>query len=304
MTQIQTRPQTRSPSRPLGAVVARALPQPRAFLALMAGTLAVLAALALPGRAATREEAQDFLRVTGFDVALDGIALSAEDGPAMLGIDDPGFQGLWNVMAKKVFTSDEMQNIALSMLQETLTEDEMTVARDFYGSDLGQRLVKVEDMSHMDTDPDRGDKAKAVLNELLEQKDVDRVAALERLVTALDDTGDGAKAMAEVQSRFMIAARNAGVIELRVGDDELRDMIAKQFRDLQDSDGTQRAVANAAFTYKDFTVEEIEAYADALEAPGMQKVYELMNAVQYEVMANRFEAAAGLLSGAQIGEEL
>jgi len=36
----------------------------------------------------------------------------------------------------------------------------------------------------------------------------------------------------------------------------------------------------------------------------MQRVYELMNAVQYEVMANRFEALATRMSGLQPGEEL
>lgn len=271
-----------------------------------AGLLALLVvlALALPGRAATREQARDFLDITGFDAALDSIALSAKSGPGMLGIDDPGFRNLWTLMSKRVFVPDEMQAMALDMLEDTLGEEEMATARDFYGSDLGQRLVEVENASHLDEDEGRTDRAQALLDELLEAREADRVLALERLVSALDDTSDGAAAMAEVQARFMIAARDAGVIELRVGPDALRDLIARQFREMDAANGTHDAVAGAALTYRDFTTDEIETYAEALEDPAMQRVYELMNAVQYEVMADRFEAAAALMAGASGGQEL
>lgn len=46
------------------------------------------------------------------------------------------------------------------------------------------------------------------------------------------------------------------------------------------------------------------AYAEALEQPDMQKVYELLNAVQYEIMANRFEVLAARMSGLQPGQDI
>lgn len=283
---------------------ALALPDPRPLLLSALLALALVAGLALPGRAASREEVRDFLKVTGFDAAIDSISLSADRGPAMLGLDDPGFVTVWNVMAKRVFDRAEMQDMAAAMLEETLDEAAIRSAHDFYGSDLGQRLVEVENASHLDEDEGRADLASALLAHLIEERDVARLSALDRLVSALDDTSDGVMAMAEVQSRFMIAARNAGVIELRVGDDALRDLIAEQFRQMQADSGSQDGVANAAWTYRDFTTEEIDRYAEALEDPGMQRVYELMNAVQYEVMADRFETAASLLVGAQPSQEL
>ncbi|MGI3164894.1 DUF2059 domain-containing protein [Pseudooceanicola sp. 200-1SW] len=283
---------------------ALALPDPRPLLLSALLALALVASLALPGRAASREEVRDFLKVTGFDAAIDSISLSADRGPAMLGLDDPGFVTVWNVMAKRVFDRATMQDMAAAMLEETLDEAAIRSAHDFYGSDLGQRLVEVENASHLDEDEGRADLASALLAHLIEERDVARLSALDRLVSALDDTSDGVMAMAEVQSRFMIAARNAGVIELRVGDDALRDLIAEQFRQMQADSGSQDGVANAAWTYRDFTTEEIDRYAEALEDPGMQRVYELMNAVQYEVMADRFETAASLLVGAQPSQEL
>lgn len=289
-------------ARPIAA--RRQLPDLRPWAMALLTALTLLLAGALPGQAASREEARDFLKVTGFDAALESIVLSADNGPAMLGIDDRGFQTIWEVMADRVFRNEPIQNLALDMLSATLTEAEMSTAQDFYGSDLGQRLVAVENASHLDEDTMRSTRADETLAELVAARDIARLSALERLISALDDTSDGALAMAEVQTRFMIAARNAGVIELAVGDDELRAMIEGQFREMAADDGLETGMANAALTYADFSTEEIDRYAEALEDPDMQRVYELMNAVQYEVMADRFEAAAALMAGTNSGEEL
>lgn len=299
-----TYPERDRAPRSRAVAATRKMPDLRAPILSLLLAVALLLSLALPGRAASREEVRDFLTVTGFDAAIDSISLSSDRGPAMLGLDDPGFATVWKLMAAPVFDPAQMQDMAVTMLQDTLDEEAIQTAHAFYGSELGRRLVEVENASHMDESEDRPELSEALLAHLIEEREVDRIAALDRLVSALDDTSDGVAAMAEVQTRFMIAARDAGVIELRVDDEALRDLITQQFREMQSDNGSQDAVAHAAWTYRDFTTEEIDAYAEALEDPAMQRVYELMNAVQYEVMADRFETAAGLLEGAQPGQEL
>ena len=64
------------------------------------------------------------------------------------------------------------------------------------------------------------------------------------------------------------------------------------------------ALAAAAYTYQDFSREDLQAYLEALETPEMQTVYQLMNAVQYEIMANRFEVLAGRMAEMHPGQEL
>ena len=64
------------------------------------------------------------------------------------------------------------------------------------------------------------------------------------------------------------------------------------------------ALANAAYTYQSFSDDDLLAYAEALEHPEMQQVYTLMNAVQYEIMANRFEAVATRLAAMQPSQDL
>ncbi len=58
-------------------------------------------------------------------------------------------------MAEQVFATDLMKTMALDMLSETLSPDEMLDhAAGFYASDLGKRLVEVENASHMVEDDD------------------------------------------------------------------------------------------------------------------------------------------------------
>ncbi|MEM6660265.1 MAG: hypothetical protein AAF625_19425, partial [Pseudomonadota bacterium] len=56
------------------------------------------------------------------------------------------------------------------------------------------------------------------------------------------------------------------------------------------------ALAGAAYTYQDFSDADVDAYVAALEQPLMQEVYELLNAIQYEIMAMRFEILAARMA--------
>ena len=47
-----------------------------------------------------------------------------------------------------------MHETAVSILEQTLNDEALNHAVEFYASDLGQRLVEVENASHMNEDDD------------------------------------------------------------------------------------------------------------------------------------------------------
>ena len=113
----------------------------------------------------------------------------------------------------------------------------------------------------------------------------------------------GIRAIQEIQVRFLLAASGAGVIDLQMDEPDLRELLQ------QDVDALRAAIdvsamSGSAFTYQAFSDEEVLEYAKALEHEDMKAVYELMNAVQYEIMANRFEALAAAMGNLQPSEEL
>lgn len=256
-----------------------------------------------PAQAADRAKLEAFLEVTGFDVALESIRLSADSAPAMLGISADAFGSEWQRLVGEVFATDIMHDMALELLGKTLSDEALAHGADFYATDLGARLVAVENKSHMADDSDNKRETGAEILSGLERIGSDRVDILKRLNAASDVEDTAIRSMQEVQVRFLMAAAAAGVIELPMDEEDLRETLRSQESELRDSIKAS-ALASSAFTYQAFSDAEVEAYVKALEHPTMQEVYALMNAVQFEITANRFEAVAARLSGMQPSQDL
>ncbi|SLN18096.1 hypothetical protein ROG8370_00562 [Roseovarius gaetbuli] len=272
---------------------------PRLARIVFLGALMVMIGL-MPLRAADRDRLEAFLEVTGFGVALDSIALAAADAPMMLGLSASDFGHDWARVAGEVFDTARMRETGLEILSGTLSDEMLAHAADFYASELGQRLVAVENASHMIED----DVAKRAEGKtLLAEADDTRIKVLQDMNAAVDGAGSGVRAVQEIQLRFLLAASYAGVLEAELDEGTLRAMLAEGEDDLREALRVS-ALANAAYTYQDLSTDDLRAYVDALEHPLMARVYELMNAVQYEIMAGRFEVLAARMADMHPGQEL
>jgi len=273
--------------------------------AIRTGFAAVIFCLILPGiaLAANRAKLQDFLEVTGFDVALESIRLSASSAPQMLGLEAQDFGTEWTRLTNEVFDTDVMHGLALDILEKTLDDNLLTHAADFYASDLGRRLVVAENASFMNEDDALKTESGEAILAGLTRLDSPRLAYLERMSVASGSADSAVRAIQEVQVRFLMAAAGAGVIDLQLEEPDLRELLSAD-KDTMKAEIEAGALNNAAYTYQAFSDAEVLEYAKALENPQMRKVYDLMNAVQYEIMANRFEALAIAMQRLQPSQEL
>jgi hypothetical protein len=273
---------------------------------LMIPVFALMFALGtLPATAETpqREDVEAFLEVTGFDVALESIRLSADAAPQMLGLQADDFGSEWKRLVGDVFETQLMHDMAIELLEKTLSDTLLGHAAEFYASDLGQRLVVVENSSHMVEEDGLKSESGGQIIEGLRGIGSPRVAILERLNSASGSEESSLRSIQEVQIRFLLAAAGAGVIELQMEEPDLREAMKSQEGELR-ANLRSSALEGAAYTYQAFSDAEMVAYAEALEHPDMKEVYALMNAVQYEIMANRFEAVADRLRVMQPSQDL
>ncbi|SLN40951.1 hypothetical protein TRL7639_02116 [Falsiruegeria litorea R37] len=271
-----------------------------AFLAFLA-----LASALIPQRAdaADRDQIEAFLETTGFDVALNSIALTSSSAPTMLGLEPGDFGADWSRLTKQVFDTEQMHEMAVGILEQTLDSDILDHAVAFYGSDLGQRLVEAENASHMvEDDTLKQDQGRAIVAGLV-RIGSPRIEVLNRMNLAISGTETALRALQEIQIRFLLAASAAGVVELRLDADGLRAMMRENEDELRVA-LQKSALAGAAYTYQAFSDDEVEDYTEALEEPEMQQVYELLNAVQYEIMANRFEVLARQMADLHPGQDI
>lgn len=265
-------------------------------------TLAAMALAAVQAVAADRDKVEAFLTVTGFDVALESIKLSAEDAPRMLGLQAEDFGAAWTLMSSDVFDVEDMQEDATRILEQTLSDEALAHAADFYASDLGQRLVEAENESHLRDREEKREEGGRLLARMTTEDDP-RLDVLERMLDAIGSEEQSLRAANELEVRFLMAAQEAGVIRLRVDEEGLRAAQAEQAEETMQSMRLS-GLASSAATYKSFTDEELVEYTEALEHPLMREVYELMNAVQFEIMADRFELVAEKLAEINPGQEL
>lgn len=257
---------------------------------------------AVPVQAADRAKLEAFLEVTGFGVALDSIALSASDAPAMLGLEKDAFGSSWTTTAQKVFDTELMRETAIEILAATLEDDLLAHAAGFYASPLGLRLVETENASHLDDSGKPYEEGQKIFADLV-QGGSERITYFKRMNAAIDSSDTSVRAVQEIQVRFLMAAAAAGVIDMTMDEPDLRAALkadeGQMRRDMQ-----MNSLINTAYVYRDFTDAEVLAYTEALEDERMKTVYDLMNAVQYEIMAQRFEVLAGEMAGLEAGQEL
>jgi len=266
-------------------------------------TMAMVLMLPTLAAAGDRARIQDFLEVTGFDVALESIRLSARSAPAMLGLQAEDFGTEWTRLTGEVFATDIMHDLALDLLEQTLDDELLTHAAEFYDTDLGRRLVAAENASHMSEEDALKDESGAAIIEGLVRLKSPRLKYLERMTIASDSAGTAVRAIQEVQVRFLMAAIGAGVMQLQLEEDDLRALLAADEAEMK-AEIAANALIGSAYTYQAFSDAEVLAYAEALENPKMRAVYDLMNAVQYEIMANRFEALAVAMQRLQPSQDL
>ncbi|SHG27155.1 DUF2059 domain-containing protein [Cognatishimia maritima] len=252
--------------------------------------------------AADREDVRGFLETTGFDVAIESIAVGAGGAPAMLGLEGNDFGKAWTDLTEETFVPEDMVERALDLLEERLDQDLLEHAADFYGSDLGQRLVQAENLSHMDDDELKQIAGRQLVAGMVEEGSP-KLDYFQRMHVAIDPEGLGLKAIQAIQVRFLLAASRAGVIQMDLDEGML-------WAQIEENESATRlailegAIAGAAYTYQDFSDDELEAYTIALEDSRMQTVYQIMNAVHYQILSERMDVLAVNLEKLMPVEEL
>ena len=252
----------------------------------------IVAGTALAATAADRDELRRFLEVTGFDVAIVSMQQGAMAGPGLAGDAPDAFGDQWVKLAEEVFDPDLMLERALDMMEAVMPDELVAHGMEFYGSDLGARLAQAENESHMTPDDERYATGDRLLAEMLEDNP-GRAEDLRAMANAVGGVDNSVRAVIEIQVRYMMAA-SAQDAEAAWSEAELRALLAEQVPEMR-TNIEVFSLLGSVYAYRDFTDEEVAAYLAALRHPLMQQVYEVLNAVQYEVMAERYEALAARL---------
>ncbi len=239
-------------------------------------------------------EIRDFLKVTGFDVSITSMQQSAMAGPALTGQDPDTFGRQWIALAQEVFNPDEMIADAVKMMSAVMPQDLLDHGVEFYESPLGQKLVAMENESHMADDEVLYGEGENIVTELAKERSI-LLQLYKEMNQAIGSTDTTIKSIVEIQVRYLMAAVANGASDFDIGEDDLRLMLMEQADQMRASIESNSLIANA-YTYQGLTQGEVIDYLSALQEPNMGQIYEILNAIQYEIMAERYELLASRLA--------
>jgi hypothetical protein len=272
----------------------------RTFTGVLTLTLAL--GWGLAAQAADRAALRQFLEVTGFDVAIIAMQQGAMSGPGVAG-DAPGeFGTQYIALAERVFDPDLMLARAVEIMEAGMPDALVAHGVAFYGSELGKRLVTAENESQVTPDDERYAIGETLLETMVEDNP-DRVEDYRLMMDAIGGVESSVRAVVEIQVRYLLSAIAAGSVDIDYSESELRTLVEQQTPEIRRNIAVY-SMLGAAYAYRDISDDDVHAYREALEAPEMRQVYELLNAIQFEVMAERYEALATELAGLTPEQEI
>lgn len=241
------------------------------------------------------EKIRNFLTVTGFDVAIASIQQGAMMGPALTGEASDQFGREWVRLAETVFEPKEMVDDAVEMIGAVMPVALLDHGVAFYGSDLGQHIVAIENETHMEDDDTKQAAGEKLVMQLIEDGSP-RMDVFRAMSLAIGSVDVAIRSIVEIQVRYLMAAAAAGASDIEMDEADLRAMLMSQQDEMRRNIEVNGVVANA-YAYRTLTDQELIDYLSALQDPDMKQIYEVLNAVQYEIMADRYEKLASELAG-------
>ncbi len=241
------------------------------------------------------EKIRNFLTVTGFDVAIASIQQGAMMGPALTGEAPDQFGREWVRLAETVFEPKQMVDDAVEMIGAVMPVALLDHGVAFYGSDLGQHIVAIENETHMEDDDTKQAAGEKLVMQLIDEGSP-RMDVFRAMSLAIGSVDVAIRSIVEIQVRYLMAAAAAGATDIEMDEADLRAMLMSQQDEMRRNIEVNGVVANA-YAYRALTDQELIDYLSALQDPNMKQVYEVLNAVQYEIMADRYEKLASELAG-------
>lgn len=264
----------------------------------------VLSMVPFSAFAASEEKVNEFLNVTGFDVAIDSLPSSADNAPTMLGLEKSDFGPGFEAGAQRAFDLSVMRPKAVEMILENLSDEEIEHAIAFYSSELGRRLVVSENASHVEDDVSaRQGRGGMILAQMGPEEQEERVDVLKVLAEASVTMEESLTNQAGAQFRFLVAADYEDLYTLALPEGMMYNLLLATMLEMK-NDILMDAVVSSAATYEDFSNEELATYTAALQEEDMQSVYEVMDNVYFELLGDGFEKLAREMAQLGVSEEL
>lgn len=265
------------------------------FLAL----LTMMVALALPARAEDAGKMRIMLMAIGADAWIESFAVGMARSDDPSGLENNG----WRMAANQVFRHDEIFAELVQRMAGRMTEGEVDEVLTFLASDVGRAVTRMEIEAQNPDIAEAVDMAGAQIVEDLKSADPDRIAAYRHMLDAIDAVESGVTTALNMNFAVLSGMAASGRMSYQLSEGEILTLLAGQQEEIRTNIETS-ALENAAFTYRDLSDGDLNAYTDFLTSDVGAKLYRVMNGIADEIMAERGRAFGKRILELQGSQEL
>lgn len=209
----------------------------------------------------------------------------------------------WTQAAREVFVHEEIFDTLVTRMTGQLSDAEVNDILAFLASDVGRTVTKMEIEAQDPSIADGVDLAGAQIAADLKQKAPERIAAYQNMLDAIDAVESGVTTALNMNFAVLSGMAASGRMSYQMSEAEILALIAAQEDMIREQVRTS-AMENAAFTYRDLTDDDLEAYVGFLASDVGRKLYSVMNSAADDIMAERGRAFGKRMLDLQQTQEL
>lgn len=230
---------------------------------------------------------REMMIAIGADVWIESFASGLMDPPDADGSvpADPG----WQIAAQENFRHEEIFDEMIAAMDGSFSAQELDGIMGFLTSDLGALVTAMEVEAQNPDIADGVDMAAPQIVEELARSAPDRLDAYRDMLDAIGAVDSGVTTALNLNFAILsgMSATGRGTAQLSEGD--ILTLLAGQEPRIRKQVETG-SLENAAFTYRDLSDADLEAYRDFLTSDLGRKLYATMNAAADAVMIKRARA--------------
>lgn len=233
--------------------------------------VAVLLSLAVPAYAQSTPTLRDIHRINGFDEAVAELEYSFRGALDQYpGAKPERLVDAWRVAQEGAFDTERLIPELEAVVAGRLKPEEIAVLLDFFKSDLGMRISRMEIAATRPEVQETKDAEGAALYARLATEDPERLALYTRLIDTLQSVDVG-EAIA-LNMTYAIVSAILGAANQPATDEQIAAVVRQNTATLR-ADIEKHAASNTAWIYRDVGMEDMRRYAAFLETPEAKRYY-------------------------------
>ncbi|MCP5071724.1 MAG: hypothetical protein GY947_00305 [Rhodobacteraceae bacterium] len=229
------------------------------------------------------QKMREVLELIGFDHAVAFTHRSIKSAGQRAGGENADFQRAWDEAAEDVFSIDKVFELLVQTNAESFSEADYDELMLYFSDGLGRRVTDLENAAQsVEGQAEMADIGMKLVAKLFDENP-ERLRQIKSMNDELDTEENAVAAAMNFGYALMVGMTSAQGKPSEMTDEEILNQLRQQEPALR-SRIRESLMLSTAYTYRDLTNEDMDAYIGFLQSPVGRKLYQKVEGSRREIM--------------------